>query len=93
MSDSATPIDDNEVQKYLNDLSSEISRSKDLKTKLNDKNQEIFDKETKYFGYLNDSGNGNQTGSNTLSNFQYRQVEEQRIMTTMKDPATTVMVT
>lgn len=69
MSDSATPIDDNEVQKYLNDLSSEISRSKDLKAKLNDKNQEIFDKETKYFGYLNDSGNGNQTGSNTLSNF------------------------
>lgn len=69
MSDTTKLIDDNEVQKCLDDLSSELSRSKELKTELNEKNQEIFDKETRYFGYLNNSGTANQTGSNTLSNF------------------------
>lgn len=62
-------MDDAEVQTLLNNLSAEISHSKELQTKLNNKNQEIFDKETKYFGYLNNSGMNNLSGTNTLSNF------------------------
>lgn len=54
-----------DVEKLVSNLKESIQEHQNISSKLNDKNQEIFDKETLYFGYLNNVNTSSTTSSFT----------------------------
>ncbi|XBW35376.1 hypothetical protein QEN19_000941 [Hanseniaspora menglaensis] len=52
-----------DAEKLVLELKNSLKKHQEVNSKLNDKNQEIFDKETLYFGYLNNVNNSSSTST------------------------------